>query len=50
MSEITRQGKVVYGTNASYVVWRNVLDYGAKGQSGSVYTNYHISNRWQATE
>ncbi|KAI4730984.1 glycoside hydrolase family 55 protein [Aureobasidium sp. EXF-10728] len=31
MSEITRQGKVVYGTNSSYVVWRNVMDYGAKG-------------------
>ncbi|KAH0272476.1 pectin lyase-like protein, partial [Aureobasidium melanogenum] len=30
-SEITRQGKVAYGTNSSYVVWRNVMDYGAKG-------------------
>lgn len=31
MSQIPRQGKVVYGRNSSYVVWRNVLDYGAKG-------------------
>ncbi|KAI5210403.1 glycoside hydrolase family 55 protein [Aureobasidium subglaciale] len=31
MSEITRQGKVVYGSNSSYVAWRNVMDYGAKG-------------------
>ncbi|TIA19995.1 glycoside hydrolase family 55 protein [Aureobasidium pullulans] len=31
MSQIPRQGKVVYGTNSSYPVWRNVKDYGAKG-------------------
>lgn len=31
-SEITRQGKVAYGTNSSYIVWRNVMDYGAKGR------------------
>ncbi|GAB7356707.1 hypothetical protein MBLNU459_g7413t1 [Dothideomycetes sp. NU459] len=29
--EIRRQGKVAYGNNASYVLWRNVMDYGAKG-------------------
>lgn len=31
MSQISRQGKVVYGTNSSYLVWRNVRDFGAKG-------------------
>nr|OQO26207.1 hypothetical protein B0A51_06006 [Rachicladosporium sp. CCFEE 5018] len=31
VSQIKRQGKAVYGVNASYVVWRNVKDYGAKG-------------------
>ena len=31
MSEIPRRGKVAYGTNSSYVIWRNVMDYGAKG-------------------
>ena len=31
MSQIKRQGKVAYGNNASYILWRNVLDYGAKG-------------------
>jgi len=30
-SQIKRQGKVAYGNNASFVIWRNVLDYGAKG-------------------
>lgn len=31
VSQIKRQGKNVYGNNASYVIWRNVRDYGAKG-------------------
>ena len=31
MGQIKRQGKIAYGNNASYVLWRNVLDYGAKG-------------------
>ena len=31
MSQIKRQGKIAYGTNSSYVLWRNVQDYGAKG-------------------
>lgn len=26
-----KQGKVPYGTNSTYVVYRNVKDYGAKG-------------------
>ena len=30
-SQIKRQGKVAYGFNSSYVIWRNVKDYGAKG-------------------
>jgi hypothetical protein len=50
MSEITRQGKVAYGTNSSYVVWRNVLDYGAKGQSCSAHRHWNPSNRLQAME
>ncbi|EMC95018.1 glycoside hydrolase family 55 protein [Baudoinia panamericana UAMH 10762] len=29
-SQIKRQGKVAYG-NSSFVIWRNVMDYGAKG-------------------
>lgn len=29
-SQIKRQGKVAYG-NSSYIIWRNVQDYGAKG-------------------
>ncbi|KAK4998198.1 hypothetical protein LTR66_002539 [Elasticomyces elasticus] len=31
MSQIKRQGKVAYGANSSYILWRNVRDYGAKG-------------------
>lgn len=31
LSQIKRQGKIAYGNNASYVIWRNVKDYGAKG-------------------
>lgn len=30
MSQIKRQGTVPYG-NSSFVIWRNVMDYGAKG-------------------
>jgi len=30
-SQIKRQGKIAYGANASYILWRNVKDYGAKG-------------------
>jgi glucan 1,3-beta-glucosidase len=30
VSQIKRQGKIAYG-NSSYVLWRNVKDYGAKG-------------------
>lgn len=30
MSQIKRQGQVAYG-NASFVIWRNVMDYGAMG-------------------
>ena len=30
MSQIRRQGKVAYG-NSSFVIWRNVRDYGARG-------------------
>lgn len=30
-SQIKRQGRPAYGNNASYVIWRNVLDYGAVG-------------------
>ncbi|KAK4550136.1 hypothetical protein LTR36_003103 [Oleoguttula mirabilis] len=30
-SQIKRQGKPVFGANASYVIWRNVKDYGAMG-------------------
>lgn len=29
--EITRQGKVAYGDNSSYVIFRNVKDFGAMG-------------------
>lgn len=31
-SQIKRQGKVAYGFNSSYVIWRNVKDYGAMGE------------------
>ena len=31
-SQIKRQGTVAYGFNSSYVIWRNVKDYGAKGR------------------
>jgi hypothetical protein len=31
MSSITRQGVVPFGTDASYKIFRNVQDYGAKG-------------------
>ncbi|USW54691.1 Putative pectate lyase superfamily protein [Septoria linicola] len=30
-SQIKRQGSPAYGANSSYVIWRNVLDYGAVG-------------------
>jgi hypothetical protein len=35
MSQIKRQGKVPYGANSSYVLWRNVMDYGAKGDGAT---------------
>ena len=34
-SQIKRQGKPAYGNNASYVIWRNVMDYGAKGDGST---------------
>lgn len=34
MSQIKRQGKVAYG-NSSFVIWRNVRDYGAKGDGAT---------------
>ena len=32
ISQIKRQGKSPYAGNTSFVIWRNVKDYGAKGK------------------
>ena len=36
LADIQRQGAIPFGNSASYKVFRNVMDYGAKGMSYSL--------------